>query len=433
MGRGDAVDGRRLRTEKTLLSPVFRVVPASGAKEKNPDAGESADSTMTDPSLRGLGCSVRMYMKDWDVPGCAVGVLRRNRMAFAGGFGRRDLRRGLPVTTNTLFRIGSCTKAFTAAGVGILVDEGELAWDTPVREYLPSFRLRDPVAAERTTLRDILSHRTGMGQHSDVWFGSSMSRGELLGKLAGLRPVREFRSAFEYSGLMYAVAGLVIERVTGQTWEDFSRDRIFDRLGMGDSYCMRRDAHALQQARDREAVGYVKRGKQTVPYFRGKKRNSSAAEELGPIGPAGSIVSSAADMCSWLSALLSGGGNASFPGLSAESLREICTPQVPEPGLAPFPELLDASYAMGWRVQSYRGLRDVWHGGQCCGMTAGVSFLPDEGVGVVVLTNAAGHPLWRMLPFIVYDRLLGLRPIRWNSRFGKAIGKNSRGKRKRDA
>jgi len=379
---------------------------------------------MGDPSLRGFDRSVRRYLKDWGVPGCAVGVVKDSRVVFAKGFGFRDLRRGLSVTENTLFRIGSCTKAFTAVGVGILVDEGRLAWNMPVRKYLPSFRLRDPVATKQTTLRDILCHRTGMGQHSDVWFCSPMSRKELLSKLADLEPVREFRSGFAYSGLMYAIAGLVIERVTGQSWEEFTREHVLDPLGMKSSYCLARDGDASERIRREQAVGYVKKGKRSVPYFHGEKKNSSAAGELGPIGPAGSIVSNVTDTCRWLAALLSGGGNGSFPGLSSGSLREICTPQVPEPGHTLFPELLDASHAMGWRVQPYRGLRDIWHGGQCCGMTAGVSFLPSEGIGVVVLTNGVRHPLWRMLPFVIYDRILGLEPIRWNNRFRKAIGPN---------
>jgi CubicO group peptidase (beta-lactamase class C family) len=387
---------------------------------------------MTDFHPKGFDRFVQRCLKDWSVPGCAIGVVRRNRTLSTRGFGLRDLKNGLQVTETTAFRIGSCTKAFTATAIGILVGEGKLEWDTPVREYVPSFRMKDPVATERTTLRDILAHRTGLSQHSDVWFGSSLAREQLLKKLPRLEPVREFRTGFEYSGLLYAVAGLVIERVTGKTWEEFTQQRLFDPLGMSRSYCLDRNQwrNTADQSADEVAVGYIKKGKRMVPYFHGSKKRSSAAEELGPIGPAGAIVSTVDDMCRWLAFQMGEGRSGGREIISKNTLREVHTPQIPEPGHAPFPELLDVSYAMGWRVQPYRGLRSVWHGGQCCGMTANVSFLPGEKIGVVVLTNSVAHPLWRILPFVVYDRLLELRPIRWNARFSNRI-KGAEKKRKK--
>ena len=182
--------------------------------------------------LAGFDRLVRRCMVDWGVPGVAVGIVWGRRTVWVKGYGRRDMKRDLPVTEDTKFYTGSCGKAFTATAMGILVDEGKLQWDRPVREYLPSFRMYDPVATERTTPRDLLTHRTGLGRHGRAWLNSSATRLGIVERLRHLEPAADFRAAFQYSNVNYIVAGALMEYVTGQTWEELIRSRLLMPLRM---------------------------------------------------------------------------------------------------------------------------------------------------------------------------------------------------------
>lgn len=163
-------------------------------------------------------------MKAWSVPGAAVGVVTANGLLHAAGYGLRDIRRRLPVTGRTLFAVGSCTKSFTAGAAAILVDEGLLDWDRPVREYMPSFRLADPLATRQATLRDLLSHQIGLAPHNSL--NPQDTRAQRLARLRHLAFARPFRSGYLYNNKMYLLAGALIERVSGMTYEQFIRRRI---------------------------------------------------------------------------------------------------------------------------------------------------------------------------------------------------------------
>lgn len=380
----------------------------------------------TDSRLRGFDAFVRRRMKEWGVPGLAIGIVRGSRVVHAKGYGLSDVERSRRITEDTLFCIGSCTKAFTATGIAMLVDEGKLEWDRPVREYLPSFRMRDPVATKKATLRDLLTHQWGLPAHNMVWFGSSATRAEVVRGLRHLEANRQFRSGFQYSGLAYLAAAAVLERVIGKTWEQFTRERLFDPLAMTSSRFLgeaqRRGSEV--SSGNELAVGYArdtKKKKGVAPYFRGRAKDLDAHWVIGPMAPAGGIVSSVADMCRWLRFQLNRGKVGKGPLVTERSLQETHTPQVVSPGHSNGKELLDASYAMAWWVQPYRGHRLIWHGGSIPGFTAGVSFMPRESIGVVVLTNSTRHPLWRIVPYRVYDLLLRLHPIAWNARVKKHL------------
>src|SRR5262249_8182981 len=163
--------------------------------------------------------------------GLAVGIVRHGEVLFLEGFGVRDVERKLPVTPQTLFALASGTKAFTTMALGLLADEGKLDWGTPVRQYLPSFKLHDPVATERLTPRYLATHRSGLPRHDLVWYNSSHSREELVGRLQYLEPNKDFRAVWQYQNLMYMTAGYLIEQLTGLTWEQFVQQRIFQPLG----------------------------------------------------------------------------------------------------------------------------------------------------------------------------------------------------------
>ena len=178
--------------------------------------------------LQGLDGFVRVVMRDWRAPGLAMTVIKDNEIIYAQGFGQRDEAQHLPVTSQTLFPIASCTKAFTTAAMGILTDQGKLDWDTPVRAYIPSFKLYDPLAAERVTPRDLVSHRTGLPRHDLVWYNNTTAtRRELFERLQYLEPTKDFRSFWQYQNLMYMAAGYLVETISGQTWEEFVQQNIF--------------------------------------------------------------------------------------------------------------------------------------------------------------------------------------------------------------
>src|SRR5918911_376082 len=176
--------------------------------------------------LEGFADLVRATAGEWKVPGAAVAVVKDGAVIFCQGFGLRDVGRRLEVTPHTLFPIASCTKAFTTLGLAILVDEGKLDWDAPVRRYVPTFALHDPVATERMTPRDLVTHRSGLPRHDLLWYGTAYTRHEIFNRLRYLEPSKDFRAIWQYQNLMYMAAGVVVEHISGCTWEEFVQQRI---------------------------------------------------------------------------------------------------------------------------------------------------------------------------------------------------------------
>lgn len=351
-------------------------------------------------------------LKEWNVPGVAVGIVKNNKVIYAKGYGLSDIKRGLPVTENTLFGIGSCTKSFTATAIGILVDEGRLEWDKPVREYIPFFKLRDSIATRRVTVRDLLTHRTGLPRHDYVWLFSTLTRKEVVKRLRFLEPTADFRSKFQYNNLMYITLGYLIEQVSGKTWEDFVRERILVPLDMKDTLYMTDEG-----TEEKIAVDYLAKGTKLACWRSTYVENIDHATAQGPSGPAGTIVSNVKDLCRWLGLQMNNGSLGKRTIISSENLSEIHTPQVVIPHFwFNGKELLDISYGMGWFIQSYRGYKHIYHGGTFAGLNAQVSFLPRAKIGMVVLINTPTSPLRKILTFEVYDRLMGFDKVNWNAR-----------------
>jgi CubicO group peptidase (beta-lactamase class C family) len=338
----------------------------------------------------------------WGVPGAAVAVVRDGRVAYVGSAGRRAAGSGGEVTGRTLFSVGSATKAFTAAAVGMLVDEGAVKLDQPVRAYLPEFELFDDYVANHLTVRDLLAHRTGLERYDALWYRSELGRQELMERLRYLRPGTGLRERFQYSNLMYMVAGRLVERVTGGAWEDFVRRRIFEPLGMSRTSFgtppAAEDDVAAPHALDRNGALFP------VPRYEG-----------WAIGPALSISSTAEDMARWL-LLLQGRGVFNGRRLLAEStVEEMFTPHMAVPELGPR-ELPISSYGLGWFVESYRGRLMVSHAGSIDGFYSIVVLLPDDDLGIAVLTNASQQRVPEVVSRWVIDRLLGLPELDWNAR-----------------
>jgi CubicO group peptidase (beta-lactamase class C family) len=298
-------------------------------------ARAAAPAEASRDALAGFDALVNQALADFQVPGLALVIVRDGQMVMSRGFGYRDVARRLPVTTQTLFEIGSSTKAFTVMLLGQLVDEGRLDWDEPVRTWLPDFGLRDPMATEQMTPRDLVTHRSGLPRHDLVWYNSPADRPELFRRLRHLEPNKGLREEFQYNNLMFMTAGYLTERVTGQGWEEQVRARIFQPLGMTHSLFRVSDL-----ARDPDAcLGYqLKQGLiTTIPY-----------RDIVNVAPAGAIKSCADDMTKWLLAQLGGtGGGRSRAGRHAQG----CTPRrwrSPRPRRSRSARL---NYGLGWFIQ----------------------------------------------------------------------------------
>jgi CubicO group peptidase (beta-lactamase class C family) len=360
----------------------------------------AAPAAQAGESLADLRATIEQALEDFEVPGLGVAVVVDGEPVLVEGFGQRNLDTGEPVTADTLFAIGSATKAFTTAVLATLVDEGLLEWDEPVADYLPGFKLADPHASRALNVMDLVTHVSGLPRHDAVWYNNPETRAGLLERLRYLEPNQDLREQFQYQNLMYMTAGLLVEELTGASWEQAVRARLLDPLGMprtnftvremGDSS----DGAAGHDLREDEL--------QVIPY-----------RDITTMGPAGSINSNPAEMTRWLLLHLGDGTLDGERILDEANLRLMHTPQV---SLKSFPakqDILLTSYGPGWFIDAYRGLYRVHHGGNIDGFSALVTLLPFEDVGIVVLANRNATSLPELVTRTIIDRVTGLEPQPW--------------------
>ncbi|MCA1710582.1 MAG: serine hydrolase [Actinobacteria bacterium] len=348
---------------------------------------------------------IRQYVEEererFAVPGCAVLVVADGEVVLADGFGMRNLDRGLPVTAQTLFPIGSSTKTFTAALCASLVDAGILEWDQPIRSHLPGFRMQDPVATELLSTRDCLSHRSGLPRHDMLWVTGEgrLDRDGLIAALADLEPSKPFRQTWQYNNLLYVTIGHLAGRLAGGSFEDAVRRLLLDPLGMQrTNFSVDETQSDADHSRPYVITAPATPAKE-VPYA-----------SLDMPAPAGAINSCVAEMTPWLLTLLGRGVDGRPPLLSEAVLQELRTPTMPLPAQSPVRVGRPVGYGLGLFVEDYRGFRVVHHGGNIDGFSSMVSAIPEAGLGVVVLTNLAATALRDALPYRIYDLLLGLEP-----------------------
>jgi CubicO group peptidase (beta-lactamase class C family) len=357
-----------------------------------------APATDFAPELDGL---VAEAMAEWKVPGLAVAVVHDGAVVVLKAYGQRDIEAGLPVTLDTQFIICSITKTFTATGLALLVDERRLDWTRPVRDYVPEFRLHDDVATDRLTVRDLLCHHSGLPRHDWIWVPSDLTRAQMFAAMRYLEPNRDLRSVHQYSNLGYLVAGIVTERVSGTSWEEFIRTRLTGKLRMDLSFAVE------DLARNADAA---------VPYTMDGDKRLRVPQLPISVAPAGGINASISDMANWVRFLLGGGEFEGQRLLSAPLVREMQTPRVHVATLE-FSEIGDTHYGLGFRCHHYRGERAVGHSGGWIGWSTLMTLLPDRGIGVVLLTNRAPGPVVEIVTNFVLDRLLGKPTVPWFDRF----------------
>ena len=369
------------------------------AKKKDPKA-----------LLKGFDRFITNTKQEWKVPGLAVAIIKDGTLIFSRGFGYRDVKKDLEVTPHTLFAIGSCTKAFTAVTMGILVDEGKLSWDEPVREYLPTFKLKDSYATEKMTPRDLVCHRSGLPRHDMMWYNSSASRRELFDRLQYLEPNKDLRTVFQYQNLMFMTAGYLVGNIAGASWERFVQNRIFIPLGMTSSNFSVNNSQKSKNF----ALPYLEKDNKVIEIpFR----------NIDTVGPAGSINSSVMDMANWLLLNLNKGKIGDQQVISEANLTEIHSPQMLSSKSYEYDEIFYSMYGMGWSITNYRGHLLRHHGGGIDGFTALVSLMPKDNMGIVILTNLSGTPLPQIIAYNAYDRLLGLGQTPWNKRIREKVDK----------
>src|SRR4249920_1962836 len=316
-------------------------------------------------------------MDEWKIPGLAVAVVQNREVALVRAYGLRDVEAGLKVTPDTQFLIGSTTKSFTSTGLALLMDERRLDWNKPVRDYIPEFRLHDAVATDRITVRDLLCHHSGLPRHDWIWVPGDLSPPQMLAAMRYLESSEDIRSVYQYCNLGYLVASLVAERVSGQSWTEFTRARLTDKLRMNVTFTVEDLAAAADAA---------------VPYA--MDGDTRLRAKLWPISttPSGGINTSIADFAHWLRLHLDKGEFAGQRLLSPSLMRELQTPRV-HVMASEFAEIGDVHYGFGFGVHNYRGERVVSHGGGWIGWSTLMTMLPERDVGVAVFTNRDASPV----------------------------------------
>jgi len=399
-----------------LLAPAF----GQGIQTKDEEVAKK---------LQGFDAYMQKILKDWNVPGLGVGIVVGDKLVLTKGYGYRDYGKKLPFTPSTLHPIASNTKLFTAVAAGLLVEEGKLTWDKPVRDSVPAVRFYNDQLDNTVTLRDMLSHRTGITRHDMIWYKSDFTRKELFERVKYMEPQQPLRQTFLYNNMMYTSVGYIIELQSGKTWEEFVRERIFKPLEMkstvysiaemqkfpeyGVPFTEKRDSFELYQ----------------LPYY----------EDTAGMAPCGAMISNIDDMSHWLIALMNDGKYGGKQVLPASVLKATLEPAISLPNTAAetrgFWEMLNSAYGMGRQTASYRGRLLTFHGGDLDGFHSQISFMARERIGVIVFV-IGDHcaSLYNIMSYNIYERLLGLDQTPWSERVldirlkGKQAGKEARAK-----
>ena len=377
------------------------------------------------PPLQTLGETVERVRERFEVPGIAVAVVKDGKVVLEQGWGVREQGRPERVQADTLFAIASNTKAFTALSLNLLAEQGRLSMDDKVIDHLPAFRMSDAYVTQQMTLRDLLSHRSGLGLGAGdllFWPATSYSNAEVVARLGKVPLDGGFRERYAYDNILYAVAQQVIEKVSGQPFDVFLQQRIFDRVGMAGT---RYNADHLRPD-DQAAVGHAR--------FDFKDLRTVAPLTWQNNAGAGGVYSSVHDMARWMQVQLAHGtladGSRLFSEKSQQQMWQMITPQVvAEPTV---PELAAArpnfaGYGEGWSLSDFRGHRLVWHTGGWPGMVSRVTLVPEQNLGVVVLTNQEAGAAFNAITLSVLDAYLGSGGHDWVEAYGKAVDKG-RGK-----
>lgn len=368
--------------------------------------------SQTDKRLKGIDKELEQLLETWNAAGFAVAIVEKNNVIYSKGFGYADYENKTPADASTLFAIGSCTKAFTTSLLGMLQDDGQLSFEDNPRKYVPELTFYDPSISQSVTIRDLIAHRTGVPRHDFSWYlFPTDSKDSLISRIQYHQPFASFRERWYYNNFMYLTQGVITERVTGKSWEENIKERIFNPLGMDRSRTSSYEAEEVQNT----AKGYNVKDDQIkfMDYYR-----------ISGMAPAGSIYSSADDMAKWLKVWINGGKfedqELLKPGYVTEAISSqmVASPSLPRADRA---GLHFSNYGFAWGLSSYKGHYRVEHGGNIDGFSASTSFFPSDSIGIVVLCNQDGSSVPAMARNMIADRMLNLDKYDWSGTAKKQL------------
>ncbi len=368
----------------------------------------SVKAQKVDKRLSGLEKQFNQVLADWNGAGFAVAVVKKDKILYTKGFGYRDYENKIPVDANTLFEIGSSTKAFTSSILGMLREEGSVDFNESPRTYIPYLKFENDQLNNRLTVKDFMSHRSGLPRHDFAWYMfNTDNKDSLLQRMEHHKSFTDVRAQWYYNNWGFLIQGVVAEKVTGKSWEDNIKERIFEPLGMNRSNT---NISGLKSD-DNASFGYeVKDDKiKKMDYY-----------DISGMGPAGSIGSSVNDMARWAMLWLNKGKNGEKQILSENYINEAISSHAIVSGGLPRkedPDMFFANYGYGWFLASYKGHYRVEHGGNIDGFSASVSFFPTDDLGIVVLTNQNGSSIPSIVRNTIADRMLdNVRKEDWNKK-----------------
>lgn len=346
---------------------------------------------------------------DWDVPAMGIAIVTKDSVLFSKGYGVKDINTKEPADANSLFAVASNTKAFTAAAIGILVDQGKLSWDDKVVDHLPWFKMYDPYVTANMTIRDLLSHRSGLVTFSGdlVWYGTTHTAEEIIRRAQYLKPAYGFRTTFGYSNITYLTAGKIIEKVTGQPWSEYIKKSFLEPLGMSTTLT--------------SISEFTRKTNLTQPHTTHEGKNVKIEYmNWDNIAPAGALLSSANDMSKWIQLQLNNGKWGGQQIISEKSLNEMWYPQIMNPVSKASRELWPTThfkgYGLGWSVMDYHGKKVLSHSGGYDGMVSYTAFVPEANIGLVVLTNK-NSSLYLPMFYKILDTYLSNDTKDWSAFF----------------
>ena len=373
----------------------------------------AATAQTTDKRLAGIDTFINRILSEWKVAGVTVAVVEKNKVIMTKGYGYKDYENKTPVTENTLFAIGSCTKAFTSSLLSFPLKDGKLDLDKPVNQYLPELRFISDELTNTITTRDMMSHRTGLPRHDLAWYGAKTSRDSLLYIIRFFETTAPLRQAWQYNNFMFLAQGVLAQKLSGKTWEELIKEKLFTPLGMTASNTSIID---LQKAPD-FSFGYnEKDGKIMKMKFM----------NIDALGPAGSINSNAKDMANWVMMWINAGkfnGKEIIP--ASYYSQAISSQMVISSGLPSKeqPDVFFSNYGMAWFLANYRGHYRVEHGGNIDGFSSSTSFFPTDSIGIFVSVNQNGSPVPSIIRNTIVDKMLGLKFKDWHRTQKVAVDK----------
>lgn len=382
-----------------LAAAVASLCSAPNASAQRPPAPR--------PDFAAFDAYVAQAVKAWKLPGLAIAVVANDSMVFAKGYGVRAVGRPEPVDAHTRFAIGSTTKAMTALALLQAGDDGKVVLDQPVLQYLPSLQLYDPVMTRELTVRDLLTHHTGLPGSDQLWTGNDYGIDEIIRRMRFLKPVASFRNHYAYQNVQYAMAGEVLRSATGTAWADWLRTRIWEPLGMRET---------LPTVSATEGQPNVASPHQVIDDTMRVITNRT----VDPVAPAGSVWSSVSDMAMWMRFVLDSGRVGGRRLVSERAFTDWLSPQavVPVSDFYPTSRLASVSrvnYGLGWFLHNYGGDEVAMHTGSIDGMSAIIGLLPERRVGVYILANSDHAELRHALMYRAFDLFNGRRPRDWSN------------------